>query len=205
MAQLRTDLEGPIDGDRLVLGVKQGAAGNCASLAAIKAAIAACWPEPVLLNVREQATEVSFKMRDNMELEYRVNREEIVRVGSAARFAGKDTALVDHVRFLYAAMIARAKIEDSTHTEDQLIEDLNDGEYYRDTPDFLGLESWKVDGPGRLRPARRNGFLRAHVACIAANAHHAWFVTYGHHDQWGTVDMRERASHTLALIRPDSG
>lgn len=196
-----------VSGGRLITGFRQGAAGNCASIAAIKASIMACAPEAVLIGVRRDGERFTYRMRDLPGLDFTIRLDVVESTGDASRFEGDDEDLLAHAKFLFCAMVLRDRWnrdeEDlPERTLDETIADLNDGEYFLDSPGLLGLgKKWVWHGPGRL-PRQRRRFLAHHSAAIAANGKHAWFVSNGQHDDYGDVDRRKPASSTIALVRP---
>jgi hypothetical protein len=196
--------------DRLIRGFYQGAAGNCASIAIIKAALMAFGDRPILRSVHETAEGYVAVMRDS-DREYRLAREEVDASRGLSRFQGEDRELLDHAIFLFTAMAKRAQMEGndgrSGMTFAEAAGTLNDGEYWLRGPQWLGLDRFVVQGPNRRLPASSAAkrFLEQHAAGIGKDWAHTWFASYGVHDHRGTPGRPPRLiSGAIAIEVPTS-
>lgn len=183
-------LQRPRTGIELVRGFYQHGAGNCASIAAIKCAIAAFGVVSVYRLASENQGIVSVQQRDGFEVH--LSADEIELAARRNFFAGEDAELLVQARFLFSVMAKRAQLDGNDGRQGmsygEAIESLNDGEFWLEAPGWLGLAACVVHGPDRKLPnsGAAKVFLESHDYGVAKSAKHVWFASRGIHDEYGT-------------------
>jgi hypothetical protein len=174
----------------LITGFYQAGAGNCASIAAIKAALMAFGTRPVFARTSMNGTDHVVVMRD-AETEYRFTEAELQLAAKHMSIKGDDELLVAHAHFMFAAMAKRVQHQGNDGkpkpTFESAIASLNDGEYYLEGPKWLGLGAFIKQGPQRKMPfyGAASRFLAANEAVICKSPKHAWFGSFGLCDRYG--------------------
>jgi hypothetical protein len=158
---------------------KQGAAGNCVSVAAIKAAMAKFGPDQVFKSVTRSGNGYDVTMRDGVKV--RVSDAELSTASRLSRLSGKDPALLRKANLMYAAMANRAQLEGNDGHRNmsfaRACQSLNDGESYLEGARWLGLKNHIQ----KINP--RN--LDSYSAVVAASSKHAVFASSGYVDHYG--------------------
>jgi hypothetical protein len=158
---------------------KQGAAGNCVSVAAIKASMAKFGPDHVFKSVTRSGNGYDVTMRDGVKV--RVSDAELSTASRLSRLSGKDPALLRKANLMYAAMANRAQLEGNDGRRNMSFEracqSLNDGESYLEGARWLGLKNHIQ----KINP--RN--LDSYSAVVAASSKHAVFASSGYVDHYG--------------------
>jgi hypothetical protein len=191
-------------GVELIGGFYQHGAGNCASIAVIKCAIAAFGKDPVYRHAVVDGDVVGIELRDGLKL--RVTASELELASRRSFFAGEDKELLAHAHFLFAVMAKRAQMEGNDGRQglnfSEAIDTLNDGEFWLEAPTWLGLEPCVKLGPNRKLPAygAAREFLSGRPYGIGKSAQHVWFASMGVHDEYGTPsDPRWSISGAMTL------
>lgn len=184
-----------LSSDEIIRGFYQGIAGNCASIAAIKAAIMAFGARPVFSRTGADGDGYVVVMRDGDD-EYSFTADELEMAKRMSRFRGDHAVLLSHAHFMFAAMARRAQLENNDGSSGmsfaEAVDSLNDGEYWKEGLHWLGLERFVIEGPDtRLPSPRAAGFLADKAAGIGQSAKHTWFASMGQHDETG-VPSRPR-------------
>jgi hypothetical protein len=159
---------------------KQGAAGNCVSVAAIKAAMAKFGPDHVFKSVTRGGNGYDVTMRDGVKV--RVSDAELSTASRLSRFSGKDPALLRKANLMYAAMANRAQLEGNDGRRNMSFEracqSLSDGESYLEGARWLGLKNHMR----KINPRD----LDEYSAVVAASSKHAVFASGGYIDHYGS-------------------
>jgi len=206
-------MENPIDTEDLIKGFYQGRAGNCASIAPIKAALMLFGKNSIFRSVDIREDEYVVVMRDS-KIEYTFTDMELDRATKLSNFKGDDLDLLEYAHFIFAAMCKRAQLENNdNHAEegfDSAISSLNDGEYWKDGPFRLGLGDYVISGPDSRLPlwnrGRLNAHLRQHRVSIVKSAKHVWFSSEGMHDWYGSVkrSLPRFSSGVISMKLPEN-
>lgn len=174
----------------IIRAFAQGAAGNCTSIAAIKAAMLAFGPRPIFTSIRSDEGGDVVTMRDGS-TEYRLSTAELSAAPALSRFVPTDSALTAYANYLFAAMTKRVQVESAAEgrqlTFAEAAEELNEGQHWIRGPYWLGLEQYVLHGPNSRVPylANPRRFLRTQEAGIAKRYNHTWFTSFDLHDQRG--------------------
>lgn len=177
----------------LITGFYQFGAGNCASIAAIKAALMAFGTHPVFRRVAIDGPDYVVVMRD-ADTEYRFTEAELELAAKDMSIKGGDDLLVAHAHFMFTAMAKRVQQHGNDGkpmpTLESAIASLNDGEHYLEGPKWLGIAKHVKQGPNRKLPfyGKAKRFVVANVATISKSPRHAWFGSHGLCDNYGKVD-----------------
>jgi hypothetical protein len=191
------------DAARVIAGFKQGGAGNCVSIAAMKAAMVAFGPDHVFRSVSRGATGTDITMRDGVTVT--VSDAELREAARHSRLTGPDQPLVESATLMYAAMAKRAMAEGNDgrrhRTFASACNSLNNGESYLEGAHWLGIEQHMKEIPASE--------IKDHVAVVAASNKHAVFSSNGTIDRFGTVqqtgtDGFGRTLHSAYAIIPDA-
>ena len=161
-------------------GFRQGGAGNCVTVAAIKAGMTRFGTGGIFQQVI-QANDGSWniRMRDG----YRMNlrQQEIDAARQLSRFSGADQRLLNRAVFYYAAATKRAMYENNDGWGRRgftaAAQTLNNGEMTTEGLHFLGLD----------RYVRRISVADMHRynAVVASNSGHAMWVSAGVVERYG--------------------
>jgi hypothetical protein len=136
------------DVDRIIAGFRQGGTGNCVSVAAIKAGMAALGPDRLFKNVTRTAQGVQLTMHDGFKVS--LTNAELAQAEKASKLYGKDPSLLAQANLAYAAMAKRAQIEGNDGLRNmsyaRALQSLNDGKSFREGAKWLGLGQMKEKG-----------------------------------------------------------
>lgn len=191
------------DAARVIAGFKQGGAGNCVSIAAMKAAMVAFGPDHVFRSVTRGPAGTDITMRDGVTVT--VSDAELREAARHSRLTGPDQPLVDSATLMYAAMAKRAMAEGNDgrrhRTFASACNSLNNGESYLEGAHWLGIEQHMKEIPASE--------IKDHVAVVAASNKHAVFSSNGTIDRFGTAqqtgtDGFGRTLHSAYAIIPDA-
>lgn len=166
--------------EELITGFAQGRAGNCVTVAAIKAAMMTFGPEGVFANVVQNGDGTDVTMRDGVTVH--VSAAELREAASLSRLHGPNAALLGSANLVYAAMAKRAMLENNDgrrHTFASACRSLNDGEDYREGAHWLGLDRYVREIP----PSDIGNY----PSVVAASKKHAVFSSNGTIDDHGSV------------------
>jgi hypothetical protein len=161
-------------------GFSQGGAGNCVTVAAIKAGMTRFGTGGIFSRVaRANDGSWNITMRDG----YRMNlkQSEIDAARHLSRFRGRDPQLLNRAIFYYAAATKRAMYENNDgwgrRSFAAAAQTLNNGEYTAEGLHFLGLD----------RYVRRVSVADMHRynAVVASNSGHAMWVSGGVVERYG--------------------
>lgn len=183
----------PLSTQELIAGFYQGASNNCASIAAIKAALKLYGgAERVLANAVETTDGLVITLRDSTKLV--LTAGELARATEASAFKGENKQLLAHAWFLYAIMAntyaARHFGSESAENTERALKVLStNGLYWSESVEYLGLTArrhivfdTRIPHPSLVRQTAAGV-----DACIAQNAWHAWFACEGLHDHRGVA------------------
>ena len=161
-------------------GFRQGGAGNCVTVAAIKAGMTRFGTGGIFQRV-DRANDGSWniQMRDGYRLNLR--QQEIDWARGLSRFHGSDRALLNRAIFYYAAATKRAMYENNDGWGRRgfgaAAQTLNNGEMSTEGLHFLGLD----------RFVRRISVADMHryKSVVASNSGHAMWVSSGVVERYG--------------------
>ena len=192
-----TPLASPPTTVELIEGFSQGEANNCASIAAIKAAMKAFGGvHQVVAELHEQGDVILAKLRDGSRVI--VSREEFDDARELSAFKHTSDGLLAHAHLLYAIMgNSYAQRELGGDTGDNCQRALKtlsmSGLYWSDAIDYLGLGPHAEVVADRKLPFS-SGWIDQQAntpdGFIIQNAWHAWFASEGKHDQRGSVSEK---------------
>lgn len=171
-----------MDPQALIRSFKQDGAGNCVSIAIIKAGIEVFGLGKVI-HAEKIATGYRVTMRDGFSFD--ITNEEIQIASKGSKFKLLENREVfDYANFCFGAMAKRAQIEENDDfqnmTFEKAIATLNDGEYYTYGPHFLGLRH-------NYRHVGRR-YIFHYPGVVGASIKHCFFASYGWEDKYGTPD-----------------
>lgn len=161
-------------------GFRQGGAGNCVTVAAIKAGMTRFGTGGIFQRV-ERANDGSWnvRMRDGYRLNLR--QQELDWARNLSRFHGPNKALLDRAVFYYAAAAKRAMHENNDgwgrRSFSAAARTLNDGEMTTEGLHFLGLDRYVQ----RVSVAN----MHRYNAVVASNSGHAMWVSAGVVERYG--------------------
>lgn len=169
-------------------GFKQGADGNCTTVAVIKTAMMKFGKKPtdVFKDVKASGDGYDVQMRDGFQLH--LSKSELVQAAQQARFEGTDPEMITNANFLYAASAKRAFMEGNEgngygndHNAGRSYQDalvsLNDGERPDEVLDRLGLN-------GLYRKSSSDELASGVLGVVAYNEH-TMAVIEGQVELWG--------------------
>ncbi len=161
-------------------GFRQGGAGNCVTVAAIKAGMTRFGTGGIFEQVvRARDGSWNILMRDG----YRLNlkQQEIDWARGLSRFHGSNKALLDRAVFYYAAATKRAMYENNDgwgrRSFSAAAQTLNNGEMTTEGLHFLGLDRYVQ----RISVAQ----MHRYNAVVASNTGHAMWVSGGIVERYG--------------------
>jgi hypothetical protein len=162
----------------LVSGWRQGAEGNCATVAAIKASMDR-YDNKVFDGVQRTEDGYNIVMQDGYKM--KLSDQELAAAKNASNFKGADGPAKSYATFLYGAAAKRNAL-DNRMSLGQSFNDLNNGESIYSPAKLLGLQHQMV----RVDPRTLNG----QDSVVAGSHRHAIFVNKnangGHtSDRWG--------------------
>ncbi len=191
----------------IVKSWSQGQAGNCVTVASLKAA-QTVFPElagtnGVLAACSEDAAGFDIVMRDGFAC--RVTKDEVKVAGRESGFNVWSKDKSKNAVLLYAACAKRAQVEgnDSAGPNEmdfkKACRSLNDGEWEEEGLSRLGLAA--------LCRSIEIGDAKKYSAVVVCNGTHAWFVTGGYGDTYGMIrelgKERWNAYSATALLTPE--
>jgi hypothetical protein len=169
----------PANPDAYFTGFKQGGAGNCVSVAAIKAAMTKFGPDNVFKSVSRSGNGYDITMRDGVKV--RVSDAELSTASRQSRISGRNPELVRKANLMYAVMAKRAQRDGNDGLKNMSFEracrSLNDGESYLEGPRWLGLK----DHMRKINPDH----IDRYSAAVGASSRHAVFASGGYVDHYG--------------------
>ena len=162
----------------LVSGWRQGAEGNCATVAAVKAAMDR-YDNKVFDDVQRTEDGYNIVMQDGYKM--KLSDAELSAAKQASNFRGADGPAKSYATFLYGAAAKRNSL-DNRMSFGSALQDLNNGESIYSPAKLLGLQHQMV----RVDPRTLNG----QDSVVAGSHRHAIFVNKnangGHtSDRWG--------------------
>lgn len=183
----------PLSTQELIAGFYQGASNNCASIAAIKAALKLYGgAERVIANAVETTDGLVITLRDSTQLV--LTAGELARATEASAFKGENKQLLAHAWFLYAIMgntyAARHFGSESAENTERALKVLStNGLYWSQGVEYLGLASHRqvVFDTWYPRQSLVRQTARGTDPCIAQNKPHTWFACEGLHDHRGVA------------------
>ncbi|RIV47530.1 hypothetical protein [Flagellimonas pelagia] len=166
----------------LIKAFKQGKTGNCVSIAIIKAGIQIFGIDKVFNHLWvDDICEVT--MRDGYELSF--TREEFIKGEKGSKFQLlNNKEIFDYANLCFTVMAKRAQVEENDDFEnmtfEKAIETLNDGEYYRHGPDWIGLQ-YNILNTKRKHVWKQKGV-------VGASKKHCFFASEGIEDDYGRIE-----------------
>ncbi|RZJ91667.1 MAG: hypothetical protein EOO60_07680 [Hymenobacter sp.] len=167
--------------EELITAFKQGGAGNCVSVAAIKAAIEVFGLGNVFVADSQVDGGLTITMRDGISIVLTVTELEYAKENS--RFIMLDSQQVfEYATLCYAAMAKRVQQDEKEEklSYAEAVADLNDGASYLQGPNWLGLRH-HVRAVGLK-------FIRQYDGVIGASSKHCFFASHKLADDYGRVD-----------------
>lgn len=161
-------------------GFSQGGAGNCVTVAAIKAGMTRFGTGGIFSQVvRANDGSWNITMRDGFRMN--LKQQELDMARGLSRFHGPDKPLLDRAIFYYAAATKRAMYENNDgwgrRSFASAAQTLNNGEYTAEGLHFLGLDRY-------IRPVSVHDMHR-YNAVVASNSGHAMWVSGGVVERYG--------------------
>lgn len=172
----------------IIKAFNQGKAGNCVTIAIIKAAIDIFGFNRVFSYSDNSNGSFNVNMKDGYSLD--LTTDEIKKAGKGSRFDKQDDdSIYTYAQFCFAAMAKRAYLEgndqgDASVSFEAAIKSLNNGEYYLHGPLWLGLKFHYIN-------IQRSDILH-YTGVIGASKKHCFYVTYSWEDKYGTPDRITR-------------
>ena len=188
----------------MLTGWRQGANGNCVTVAAIKAAQTRFGPE--LANAtdpnrgvfrsaaRTDAGGLDITMRDGFALS--MTKDELATAARYSDFRSSNPALLQNARELYAAAAKRAQLEGNdgfagrAMSYERALRSLNDGEDTSRISEQVG----RLGLSGYAKKVARSD-LDEYTAGLSNGSGHAYFVTEGTRDYYGSAGTLGGSGH----------
>ncbi|MFA7479605.1 MAG: hypothetical protein WC314_03810 [Vulcanimicrobiota bacterium] len=188
----------------LVTAWRQGAEGNCSTVATIKAAMDR-YDNQVFDQVNKTDNGYNIVMQDGYKMT--LSNSELAAATQASRFKGPDGPAKSYANFLYGAAAKRNALDNKMSLRASF-NDLNNGESVHNPPKLLGLKHQVV----KVNPRTLNG----QDSVVGASNRHAVFIdrnANGGHttDRWGKrsnfngTDGANRGLVTAFTFKPRSG
>jgi hypothetical protein len=186
----------------MITSFKQTAAGNCVSIAVIKAGIEV-FGIGGLFNHRIIEDKHHIIMLDGKELVLEQSEVDFANQNSGFE-AISNQEIYEYAQLCYAVMAKRAQRDGNDNygpgeaTYEQALNTLNDGEHYLEGPNWLGLRYHTVPVGKRYR--------WRYTACIANSPKHCFYMSYGYEDEYGSPDWtgglwdRIRVRHVIRIV-----
>ena len=165
----------------MILSFRQGGAGNCVSIAVIKAGIQIFGVNELVLFEQQSDGVLSFIMKDGFE--GTLTEHELNQAKNGSKFILQNNEeIYNYANLCFASMSKRAFMEhnENADTFQKAIATLNNGEYYFMGADWLGLRHHK----------RAIGlkYVWSNAGVVGASAKHCFFCSEGLVDDHGTID-----------------
>lgn len=166
---------------KLIKSFKQGGAGNCVSIAVIKASIQVFGLHNVVHFQTLTPDSISFIMKDGFEGVLGQDEMAIAEAGSRFQCL-ENRAIFDYSNKCFAAMAKRLLDEGygNATTFTMAVSELNDGEHYHKGADFLGLRHY--------RRAVGLKYVLSNIGVVGASKKHCFFCSNGLVDNYGVPD-----------------
>jgi hypothetical protein len=167
-----------MESERIIKAFKQGGAGNCVSIAVIKASIQVFGIGGVVQFLKTNENNYSFLMKDGFEGE--ISNYELNMACEGSKFEHQeDLEIFNYANLCFSAMVKRAQLEnhEGAISFEQAINALNNGEYYYLGADWLGLRHHK----------RSLGlkYIWNNIGVVGASPRHCFFCSHGLVDDYG--------------------
>jgi hypothetical protein len=169
--------------NEIITAFRQGGTGNCVSIAVIKAGLEVFGMDKIFHATWKNNTTLAITMRDGFEVT--LSPDDIRAAVRGSRFIKLESQEVfNYANVCFAAMAKRAQTEKNDDfgpmSFEQAIQTLNDGEYYTEGPNWLGLRH-------HTRNIGRK-YIFHYPGVIGASRKHCFFVSYGMEDNYGVAD-----------------
>lgn len=185
----------------IISAFRQGGTGNCVSIAIIKAGIEIFGLNKIFHSEMVSENLFGVTMRDGFELQ--ITKEELTHAALGSRFIPlNNQEIFEYANLCFAVMAKRSQLEKNDDFEsmtfDQAIHALNNGEFYLEGPNWLGLRH-------HCRSIGRK-FVFHYPGVVGASKKHCFFSSFGIEDVYGTPDRIHKLENRFCKwlrIAPD--